>query len=86
MTTYGIIHSIATLIATIGIGFTLYTTQPQFLQGSILRHVVLLSVTLIAGFVLLIVSDNFLQSTFGLHSFTSPQSALKSERKKKRRK
>lgn len=86
MTTYGIIHSIATLIATIGIGFTLYTTQPQLLQGSILRHVVLVPASLIAGFVLLIVSDNFMRSTFGLHSFTGPELTAEREKKKKTKK
>lgn len=68
MTTYGYIHAAATLICTICFGYFLYTLFP-FLRGSFLRHFVLIPMTLVLGFLLLLVSDKFLQKTFGFEAF-----------------
>jgi len=73
MTTYGYVHALATLICTIGIGYLLYTRFP-LLQGSSLRHFLYIPMTLIFGFVLLLVSDKFLESTFGWQVFEKRES------------
>lgn len=72
MTTYGYIHALGTLICTVGFGYLLYAKVP-LLQGSFLRHFLFIPATLIFGFVLLLVSDKFLENTFGLQAFKKQQ-------------
>ena len=86
MTTYGLIHSVISLLVTIGMGVRIYSNQPQFLQGSIFRHFILVPATVISGFIFLVTTDNFLQNRFGLHSFTNPESEAKQKKRKKRQK
>lgn len=72
LTTYGYLHAGATLLCTIGFGYFLYTVFP-FLRESFLRHVVLIPLILIFGFLLLLISDNILQKAFGLQAFDKPK-------------
>ena len=68
LTTYGRIHAVATLLCTIGFGYLLYAFFP-FLRGSLFRHFLLIPMILVFGFILLGVSDKFLNKTFGWEAF-----------------
>lgn len=68
LTTYGWLHLSATLLCTIGLGYLLYASFP-FLHGSVFRHVVLLPIILVFGFLLLLISDRFFEIRFGCQAF-----------------
>lgn len=68
ITTYGILHLIATLLCTIGFGYVLYAFVP-ILRGSFIRHFLFIPATIVFGFVLLLVSDKILSKLFGWQAF-----------------
>ncbi len=72
MTTYGRIHALATLLCTIGFGYVLYTIVP-ILRGNLFRHILLIPIILVFGFILLVASDKILQQAFGLEAFGEPK-------------
>ncbi|MGH7140661.1 MAG: DUF4261 domain-containing protein, partial [Pirellulales bacterium] len=73
LTAYGYLHLLATLVCTVLFGYSLYGWFP-FLRGSVFRHFVLLPVTLVFGVLLLLISDQIILNTFGLHSFRDEKS------------
>lgn len=68
LSTYGYLHLLATIVCAIGLGYLLYAWFP-FFRGSILRHFVLVPVTLVFGVLLLLISDQLLERKFGWQTF-----------------
>jgi hypothetical protein len=68
ITTYGILHLIATLLCTIGFGYCLYAFVP-ILRGNFFRHFLFVPATLVFGFFLLLISDKLLNRLFGWQAF-----------------
>jgi uncharacterized protein DUF4261 len=68
LTTYGYLHALATLVCTVGFGCLLYAWFP-FLRGSVFRHFILLPLTLVFGFLLLLISDQYFENKFGWQAF-----------------
>ncbi|HJT33755.1 MAG TPA: DUF4261 domain-containing protein [Pirellulales bacterium] len=68
LTAYGYVHLIATIVCTLAVGYLLYSVFP-FLRGSFLRHFFFVPATLLFGFLLLLISDQILERTFGWQTF-----------------
>lgn len=72
LTTYGRLHFLGTVIATLAFGYFLYSVFP-YLRDSYFRHVILIPLVCISGFFLLILSDNFFRLLFGWEAFDKPK-------------